>query len=81
MTKHDWLVLFVRVLGLYLIGTYLGSFVASLVACVAVILQKTPTDIYVWKAPMVSGIVLIIGLVLVFAAPGVARVIEGDDRK
>ena len=85
MTKNDWTILFVRVVGLYLIATHLASFVtttASLVVALTQVMDKrqVTANIYVWQGPVVSGLVLVIGLLLILKASTVSTAIQKHDR-
>jgi hypothetical protein len=85
MTKNDWTVLFVRVVGLYLVATHLASFVtttASLVVALTQVMDKrqVTANIYVWQGPVVSGLVLVIGLLLILKASTVSTAIQKHDR-
>lgn len=85
MTKNDWTVLFVRVVGLYLVATHLASFVttsASLIVALTQVMDKrqVTANIYLWQGPVVSGLVLIIGLLLILKASTVSAAIQKHDR-
>ena len=85
MTKNDWTVLFVRVVGLYLVATHLASFVttsASLVVALTQAMDKrqVTANIYLWQGPVVSGLVLAIGLLLILKASTVSAAIQKHDR-
>jgi hypothetical protein len=85
MTKNDWTVLFVRVVGLYLVATHLASFVttsASLIVAFTQAMDKrqVTASIYLWQGPVVSGLVLIIGLLLILKASTVSTAIQKHDK-
>ncbi|MCX6970440.1 MAG: hypothetical protein NTV93_09845 [Verrucomicrobia bacterium] len=79
MTKNDWTVLFVRVVGLYLVATHLASFVttsASLIVALTQAMDKrqVSANIYMWQGPVVSG------LVLILKASTISTAIQKHDR-
>ncbi len=85
MTKNDWTVLFVRVVGLYLVATHLASFVTTSASLIVALTQamdrrQVTANIYVWQGPVVSGLVLIIGLLLILKASTVSAAIQKHDR-
>lgn len=85
MTKNDWTVLFVRVVGLYLVATHLASFVTTSASLIVALTQamdrrQVTANIYIWQGPVVSGLVLIIGLLLILKASTVSAAIQKHDR-
>lgn len=77
MTKHDWLVLFLRVTGLYFLVTHFSAFVSGVLGLVA-LYNKAPArvDILAWQMPVAAAIVLGAGLVLLLRAPSLAKWLE-----
>ena len=85
MTKDDWTVLFVRVVGLYLVATHLATFVTTTASLLIALTQSAqgahpPVNIYLWQGPVVSGLVLVIGLFLILRATIVSKAIQNHDR-
>ena len=85
MTKNDWTVLFVRLVGLYLVATHFATFAtttASLVVALtnAVDPRQVTNNIYLWQGPVVSALVLASGLLLIFKASTVSAIIQKNDR-
>ncbi len=85
MNKNAWTVLFVRVVGLYLVATHLATFAtttASLLIALthAVDTRQVTSNIYLWQGPVVSGLVLVIGLLLIFKASAVSAIIQKNDK-
>lgn len=85
MTKNDWTVLFVRVVGLYLVATHLATFTtttASLIVALSQAMDKRQvlSNIYSWQGPVVSALVLVIGLLLIFRASTVSTMIQKNDK-
>lgn len=85
MSKNDWTTLFVRVVGLYLVATHTATFAtttASLLVAMFQAVDKRPvtSNIFLWQGPVVSGIVLVIGLLLIFKAATVSAVIQKNDK-
>ena len=85
MSKNDWTVLFVRVVGLYLVATHLATFATTTASLIITLTQsadvrKIPVNIYLWQGPVVSALVLLIGLLLIFKASAVSTSIQKHDR-
>jgi len=85
MNKNDWTVLFVRVVGLYLVATHLATFTTTAASLIIALAQGAGTrqvaaNIYLWQGPVASGLVLLIGLFLVLRASAVSRAIQNNDR-
>lgn len=85
MSKNDWTTLFVRVVGLYLVATHTAAFAtttASFLVAMSQAVDKKPvaSNIFLWQGPVVSGIVLVIGLLLIFKAATVSAVIQKNDK-
>ena len=84
MSKNDWTVLFVRVVGLYLVATHLAAFAtttASLIIALthAVGARQVAANIYLWQGPVVSALTLGIGLLLVLNARSVGTILQKND--
>jgi hypothetical protein len=79
MTKHDWTALFIRILGLYLIATHIATFAVTTASLVIASTQKAEAaraaSQYMWSGPFASAMVLMIGLVLIAKADGLAAVL------
>jgi hypothetical protein len=83
MTKTDWTVLFIRLVGLYLIATHFAIFVAGISVVIVVLKQAGMAragDLQLWQSPAVAAIALAVGLFLVFKARIVTQVIEKHDK-
>ena len=84
MSKDDWTVLFVRVVGLYLVATHLATFTTTTASLIVALTQaagrQPPATIYLWQGPVVSALVLVIGLLLIFRASAVSKAIQKNDR-
>ena len=85
MNKDDWTVLFVRVVGLYLVATHLATFTTTAASLIIALTQAIDTrqvtsNIYLWQGPVVSGLVLVIGLLLIFKATTISAIIQKNDR-
>lgn len=85
MNKDDWTVLFVRVVGLYLAATHLATFTTTTASLVIALTQSAqgahpPVNIYLWQGPVVSGLVLVIGLFLILRASAVSKAIQKNDK-
>ena len=83
MSKDDWTVLFVRVVGLYLVATHLATFATTTASLILALTQAPagrPPNIYLWQGPVVSALVLVIGLLLIFRASAVSKAIQKNDR-
>lgn len=86
MSKNDWTVLFVRVVGLYLVATHLATFAITAASLIITLMQTkgaglTTANLYVWQGPFVSTLALIIGLLLIFQAGPIAAAIQRNDPK
>lgn len=83
MNKNDWTTLFVRVVGLYLVATHTATFAtttATLIINLTQAAKPSPANIYLWQGPVVSGLVLLIGLLLIFNAAAVAVIVQKNDK-
>lgn len=85
MSKNDWTTLFVRVVGLYLVATHTATFAATTATLVITLTQAPdakpfPASLYLWQGPVVSGLVLLIGLLLIFNAAAVAAIVQKNDK-
>lgn len=86
MTKDDWTVLFVRVVGLYLVATHFAAFATTTATLLIALKQSTegahqPVSIYVWQGPVVSSLVLAVGLFLILKASAVSAAIQRSDKR
>lgn len=83
MNKHDWTVVLVRLLGLYLVGVHLGTFLTAFAALCLMIAQRGApwvfSNVLTWQGCAVSALALIIGLTLIFQAPGIVRYIDRSE--
>lgn len=83
MNKNDWTILFVRVVGLYLVVTHLATFAttaASLAIALTQAVDRRQVAIYLWQGPVVSALVLAIGLLLIFKASTISAIIQKNDK-
>ena len=83
MTKKDWLLLFIKILGLYVVVVQLGTFITTLSSLI-IVLSKNP-DFHalpsqVWQIPLSSGLVIIFGIFLACKSDTVADMISGDEK-
>ena len=86
MNKDDWTVLFVRVVGLYLVATHLATFATTTASLLIALNQsapgaRPPINIYLWQGPVVSALVLVIGLFLILKASAVSAAIQKHDKR
>lgn len=84
MTRDDWTLIAVRVLGLYLIGTQLGAFITAVSTLIIVVsrepnLQNMPVS--AWQAPVITTIALVAGIVFVTKARTIATSLQKADKK
>ena len=84
MSRDDWTLISVRVLGLYLIGTHLGPFITSVSTLLIVLsreshLQNMPVT--TWQAPLITTIGMVVGLVLTTQSRAIATVLLKSDKK
>lgn len=84
MTKDDWTLILVRLLGLYLIGTHLGAFITAVSTLIIVVsrepnLQNMPIN--TWQAPVVTTIGLVVGILLATKSRAVAAALQKSDKK
>jgi len=85
MNKNDWTTLFVRVVGLYLVATHTATFATTTATLIINLTQAPdakpfPANIYLWQGPVVSGLVLLIGLLIIFNAAAVAAIVQKNDK-
>ena len=85
MTKKDWTVLFIRILGLYLIATHIATFAVT-TATLLISTTQTPeaaraaSQAYMWSGPFASLLVLLIGGSLIIKAQTVATMLLKKDK-
>lgn len=79
MNKNDWTILFVRLLGLYLVAIHIATF-ATTAATLAIVLTQGPKGVpinySVWQAPTVSLLILVIGIFLIAKAPAINAILQ-----
>lgn len=83
MTKDDWTVLFVRVVGLYLVATHTATFATTTSSLIVAMMESSAgrqPNIYLWQGPLVSALVLVIGLLLIFKASAISKAIQKNDK-
>ncbi len=85
MNKNDWTTLFVRVVGLYLVATHTATFATTTATLIinltlAPDAKAFPANLYLWQGPVVSGLVLLIGLLLIFNAAAAAAIVQKNDK-
>lgn len=79
MNKNDWTILFVRLLGLYLVAIHIATFATTAATLVIVLTQgpkNVPVSYSVWQAPTVSLFILLIGLLLIAKAPSINAILQ-----
>lgn len=84
MTKKDWTILFVRLLGLYLIGTHLATFATTSASLIITLLSGSPgrsIQLSLFQVPVISLIALLVGLFLVLKASTVTAMLEKHDKR
>ena len=87
MTKEDWTFLFTRLLGLYLLVTYLPSFLTSTITFMMSLSfdvnsrypSHGPGFPYQWQGPVISAIVMSIGAIMTFKTKKVIAFIQRSD--
>lgn len=84
MTRDDWTLISVRVLGLYLIANYLAPFIAAVSTLIIVLSQNQnlhamPTT--TWQSPLITTLCIIIGCVLVTNSRAIATALQKSDKK
>ena len=85
MTKKDWTILFIRILGLYLIATHIATFAVTTASLVIAATQtqevaRAAGQAYMWTGPFASAMVLLIGVLLIAKANGVASILLKTDK-
>ena len=86
MNKHDWLLVALKVLGVYLIAAHLPTLLTTTFTLVTILTQKaTPAlsaaTVYMWQGPVVSALGVCIGLLLTFQTADFVRLILKGDHK
>ncbi len=85
MTKKDWTILFIRILGLYLVATHVAT-VAVTTASLIIASNQTPeagraaSQAYMWSGPFAALFVLLIGGTLILKAETVATMLLKKDK-
>jgi hypothetical protein len=82
MTKDDWTILFVRLVGLYLLVTHLATFATTTAGLILALTQnpRGPNTLYIWQSPVVSLIVLLVAIFLITKAATINRILQKYDR-
>ena len=83
MTKKDWLLLFIKILGLYIIAIHLGMFITTISSLIVVLIQNhnfqaLPSP--AWQTPLSTGLVITLGLFMACKSDAVAEMISGDEK-
>ncbi len=83
MTKHDWTVLLIRILGLYFLATHLATFITTTATLGITIYSnpKQPLNLFMWQGPFASAIILILASVLISKADKIATFLFRLDKK
>lgn len=79
MNKNDWTILFVRLLGLYLVAIHIATFATTAATLVIVLTQgpkNVPINYSVWQAPTVSLLILLIGILLIAKAAAINATLQ-----
>lgn len=84
MNKTDWLQLFLKALGLYLIATPLPALVSTSFSLVMVLSQGgnsqiSASQLFLWQGPIVAVVSILIGLVLIYQSKALAAWALGVD--
>lgn len=84
MTKKDWTVLFIRILGLYLIAMHIATFTVSTAKLVLAATEtqevaRAAGQAYMWSGPFAAAMMLVIGVLLIAKANGVAAILLKTD--
>ncbi|GAT31778.1 hypothetical protein TSACC_2172 [Terrimicrobium sacchariphilum] len=83
MTKHDWTVLLIRILGLYFLATYLATFITSTATLGIAIYSspKQPLNLTLVQGAFASAIILILASALISKAHKIAIFLFRFDKK
>lgn len=86
MNKTDWLHLFLKALGLYLIVNNIPTFVTTTFSLVMVVSQGanpnlSASRLFLWQGPIVSVFSILIGLFLIYQTKSLAAWALGVDKK
>ncbi|PTX97123.1 hypothetical protein DB345_08085 [Spartobacteria bacterium LR76] len=83
MTKHDWTVLMIRTLGLYLLATYLVPFVTTTTTLGITIYSnpKQPLNLLMWQGLFATATTLILASALISKADKIAAFLLRLDKK
>jgi len=83
MTKHDWTVLLIRILGLYFFATYLATFITTTAALGIAIYSgpKQPLNLTLLQGCFASAIILILASALISKANKIAAFLFRFDKK
>jgi len=71
MNKKDWLLVALKVLGVYFIAAHLPTLLTTTFTLVLVLTQKaspalSASTVYLWQGPVVSALAVCAGLLLAF---------------
>lgn len=71
MNKKDWLLVALKVLGVYFVAAHLPTLFTTTFTLVMVITQKaspalSASTVYLWQGPVVSALAVCVGLLLAF---------------
>ncbi len=86
MKREDFIFVFVKCLGLYILVTYLPSFITTSVAAWIVLSHPianpaSPSNLYTFQGPILGAIMLMISFQLVFNTNRMAAWVQRNDKK
>ena len=86
MSKHDWLLVSLKVLGVYMIATHLPTLLTTTFTLVMILTQNanpalSASTVYMWQGPVVSALSVCVGLLLTFQTADLVGLILKNDKK
>lgn len=86
MNKQDWLLVSLKVLGVYMIAAHLPTLLTTSFTLVMILTQNaTPalsaSTVYMWQGPVVSALAVCVGLLITFQTADIVGMILKNDKK
>jgi len=86
VNKQDWLLVSLKVLGVYMIAAHLPTLLTTSFTLVMILTQNaTPalsaSTVYMWQGPVVSALAVCVGLLITFQTADIVGMILKNDKK
>ncbi len=86
MNKQDWLLVSLKVLGVYMVTAHLPTLLTTTFTLVMIFTQNTTpalsaSTVYMWQGPVVSALAVCVGLLLTFQTADLVSLILKNEKK